>query len=202
MNTSEFEPDADLDPAEMRMLWNIAVTLAENAAEHGRDVASFHGFALTAKRLAVSNTGLCLVRIVILYGGAARRALQTFTWEEEDELEAVTLTMPLPPHVKVGPFPGEEVHVAKAGTDVRIHAAADADAAATVAEPGKTGHRPTDSRWLCQPVRCTSRIDQTGMISRDPVAARPGGVRSQVRPAGESAPRKGVVLPMPGLPRV
>jgi hypothetical protein len=188
------------------MLWNIAQTLADNAAEHGRDVASFHGFALTAKRLAVSNIGLCLVRIVILYGGAARRALQTFTWEEEDELEAVTLTMPLPPHVKVGPFPDDDEPVAKTEAGARTDADADADAdtkaAATVAEPGKTGHRPTDSRWLCQPVRCTSRIDQTGMISRDPVAARPGGVRSQVRPAGESAPRKGVVLPMPGLPRV
>ena len=188
MTTLHRDLDSHLDMAEMRMIWTIARTLASNAAERGHDVAAFQGFALTARRLAVSNAGTCLVRVVILYGGAAKRALRGIPWEPEDELEAFVVTMPMPDHADVEPFessPRDEL---------------DDDASRSCDSP----HRAdlSDSRWLSQPVGCTSRIDPTGMTSRDPVAARPGGVRSQVSPAGESAPRWGAVLPWRGLPRV
>jgi hypothetical protein len=92
------QPDGHLGTAQMRMLWTIARSLAADAAAKGRDVAAFQGFALCARRLAVSSAGACLVRVVVLYGFAAERALKGLPWEAEDELESFVVTLPAVQH--------------------------------------------------------------------------------------------------------
>lgn len=92
--TTDRQPSAE----EWRMLCTIARSLAANAAAKGRDVAAFQGFALCARRLAVSSAGACLVRVVVLYGMAAERALKGLPWEAEDELESFVVTLPAVQH--------------------------------------------------------------------------------------------------------
>ena len=191
-------PDGQLEAPQMRMLWSIARTLVSNAASLGHDVAAFMGFAVSARRLAVSSAGCCLVRVVVLYGKPAQRALRGMTWDPEDELESFVVTVQLErAHAWVGESSAEELR----GYDPEI-----SGSPVTQEEPPQPGASACpqirDPRWLSQPVRCTSRTAQTGTISRDPVAARLGGTCPFLNPPGDVRPRSGMGIPLHGHPRV
>lgn len=197
MTDHRAQPDGHLSTPQMRMLWTIARTLAANAAAKGHDIAAFQGFALCAKRLAVSSHGASLVRVVILYGSVADRALQGVTWDPEDEIESFVVTLPSPQHQACGE--ASAAQIACAGEAEPLpggpHATPD-----PLSLPAQTAS--SHSRWLSQPVRCTSRTAQTGTISRDPVAARLGGTCPFLNPPGDVRPRSGMGIPLHGHPRV
>lgn len=189
--------DGYVDAAQMRMLWTIAGTLAANAAVTGNDLASFQGYAISARRLSVGPNGHRTVRVVILQETAAERALQGLPWDLEDEIESFEVTLPRTQ--------------GQAGADIAGPQLAGAEGEQVFSEvpdvsPGGPNtppqHRTGHSRWLSQPDRCTSRIAQTGVISRDPVAARPGGICPFVNPPGDVRPRPGMGVPLHGHPRV
>jgi len=197
MTDHRTQPDGHLGTAQMRMLWTIARSLAANAAAKGRDVAAFQGFALCARRLAVSSAGACLVRVVVLYGMAADRALKGLPWEAEDELESFVVTLPMPQRQASYDALADQETVAN--ESVHGPAAPYIEQELLSSPPHPQSNHP---RWLSQPVRCTSRIAQTGVISRDPVAARPGGTCPFVNPPGDVHPRSGMGVPLHGHPRV
>jgi hypothetical protein len=189
--------DGYVDAAQMRMLWTIAGTLAANAAVTGNDLASFQGYAISARRLSVGPNGHRMVRVVILQAEAAERALQGLHWDLEDEIESFVVTLPFVQRQACDDAVVEQ----PAGTDGNSLWPSESRRGQTPLSPPAPSE-PNHSRWLSQPVRCTSRIAQTGVISRDPVAARPGGTCPFVNPPGDVHPRSGMGVPLHGHPRV